>query len=53
MEPISQEERTIFNELYERELSDAEIHEIIRNLVGYFKLLIETDKEHGVKNGNQ
>jgi len=53
MQSISQEERDTFNELYGKELSDEELHEIIRNLVAYFKLLIEADKRQGEANGNE
>lgn len=45
MESVSDEERVHFNALYERELTDGEISEMLRPLVDYFKILIQTDKE--------
>lgn len=45
MESVSDEEREYFNTLYGKELTDGEINEILRPLVDYFNILIETDKE--------
>jgi hypothetical protein len=46
MESVSNEEREYFNALYGRELTDGEIDEIMRPLVDYLKVLIETKKEN-------
>ena len=41
----AEEEREYFSAVYGRELTYGDVNEIMRPLVGYFKLLIETQKE--------
>jgi len=36
----------IYNKLYKRQLLPEEIREANQNLIGFFELLIEIDKEH-------
>lgn len=44
--------QSIFEELYDKQLSFAEVSECTRNLVGFFETLIEIDREKGKDNEN-
>lgn len=45
MESVADEERDYFRAQYGKEMTDGEIHEALRPLVDYFKILIQTNEE--------